>query len=212
MNIQPVSELAAQAARVLDAGARRPFAPAAELTRGAELVRPLTFQGDPEPAMQPVVERCLRRRKIADPGAAATFEALLAASPLLRWNDIHDGYGSEPGMEHFCDNYSFCALAAPPKWVGGVAVPSPDVGLTFTIQGPGVFYPDHAHKAVEIYYVIAGKALWKRGGEPWVERYPGEFILHTAGMRHAMWTGDEPLVAMAVWITDVESPIAVVRA
>ncbi|MBT5432407.1 MAG: cupin domain-containing protein, partial [Rhodospirillaceae bacterium] len=82
----------------------------------------------------------------------------------------------------------------------------------FTVQGPSVYYPDHAHKAVEIYYVIAGKALWKRGGEPWIERYPGEIILHTAGMRHAMQTGDGPMIAMAVWITDVESPIAVVRA
>jgi len=31
-------------------------------------------------------------------------------------------------------------------------------------------------------------------------------------MRHAMQTLDEPLIAMAVWITDVEPGIVVVRA
>ncbi len=212
MNLQPATDLATQAVHVLETGARRPFAPSAELLRGAGLIRELTFEGVTEPQSQPVVDRHLNEPEVNDPGAASMLAALRAASPLMRWNDIHDGYGGEPGMEHFCDNFSFAALASPPNWAGGVAVASKTVGLTFTLQGPDVYYPDHAHKAIEIYYVIAGKALWKRGGEPWVERYPGDIILHTAGMRHAMQTRDEPLIAMAVWITDVESPIAVVRA
>jgi len=212
MNLQPATDLANLAVQVLEAGARRPFAPSAELLSGAELIRGLSFDNASEPQSQPIVDRYLDSHQVNDPGAAAMLAALRAASPLMSWNDIHDGYGGEPGMEHFCQNFSFAALAAPPRWAGGVAVASKTVGLTFTLQGPDVYYPDHAHKAVEIYYVIAGKALWKRGGEPWVERYPGDIILHTAGMRHAMQTRGEPLIAMAVWITDVESPIAVVRA
>ncbi|MDG2482935.1 MAG: dimethylsulfonioproprionate lyase family protein [Alphaproteobacteria bacterium] len=212
MSLQNVAALADHARQVLENGANRPFAPAVELREGAELVSTLAFDGTPEPVSQPVVDRHLDQPSVRAPEAAEMLARLRAASPSLTWGDIHDGYGGEPGMEHFCRNYSYTPLAVPARWARGVAVPSPDVGLSFTIQAPGTYYPDHAHKAVEIYYVIAGKALWKRGGEPWIERYPGDIILHTAGMRHAMQTGDEPLIAMAVWITDVESGIVGVRA
>ena len=134
------------------------------------------------------------------------------AAPALTWLGGETGYGGETGMEAFNANYAFTALAAPEAWVSPGGAVTEEIGLSFTVQGPGATYPPHVHKAVEIYYVVAGKALWKRGGEPWVERYPGEAVLHTAGMRHAMRTLDEPLVAMAVWLGDTNSPIAVVRA
>lgn len=79
------------------------------------------------------------------------------------------------------------------------------------MQGPDVTYPPRVHKAIEIYYNIARKALWKRGDEPWIECCPGDVILHGAGMRHAMRTLDEPLVGMAVRISDTTSPVAIVR-
>ena len=115
-------------------------------------------------------------------------------------------------MEAFNADYSFMTLCGSARWARGCYAVSENIGLSYTVQGPHATYPDHAHKAIEIYYVISGKALWKRGDEPWVERYPGEVILHTAGMRHAMKTGDEPLVAMAVWISDINSGLVVVRA
>jgi quercetin dioxygenase-like cupin family protein len=99
-----------------------------------------------------------------------------------------------------------------PRWAKHAVTTSQKVGVSYTVQAPHTIYPDHAHAAVELYYVIAGKALWKRGGEPWVERYPGEVVLHETGMRHAMATGDEPLVACAIWISHTDAPVVVVRA
>jgi mannose-6-phosphate isomerase-like protein (cupin superfamily) len=194
------------------AAAAQPFAPRAELDRAVTLLSGLSFAGQASPRSHGVVERHLRPRAVRHRHAGALLDTLLETAPAIDWIGGDSGYGGEPGMEAFCANYAFCALAGPARWATGCSAVSDEVGFNFTVQGPGVTYPDHAHKAIELYYVVSGKALWKRGDEPWVERYPGEVILHTAGMRHAMKTADEPLVAMAVWISDIQAPLVVVRA
>ena len=203
MNLQPATDLATRAAHVLQVGARRPFAPSTELLCGADLIRELTFEGATEPQSQPIVDRYLNSHQVNDAGAAAMLAALRAASPLMSWNDIHDGYGGEPGMEHFCDNFSFAALAAPPRWAGGVAVASKSVGLTFTLQGPDVYYPDHAHKAVEIYYVIAGQGEWQKDSGDFVAYGPGSLIEMPSFTPHALSTGVTPVLILYAWIGDI---------
>jgi mannose-6-phosphate isomerase-like protein (cupin superfamily) len=204
-----LADLSAVALRAASAG---PFAPQAELELAARLIDGLTFAGEPAPRPHPAVERFLAQRQIRHPHARALLDALVTAAPSLAWRGGESGYGGEPGMAAFCASYASCTLAGLAHEATGCAAACDRLGLFYTVQGPGVVYPDHAHKAIEIYYVISGKALWKRGGEPWVERYPGEVILHTAGMRHAMATADEPLVTMAIWISDLRSGIVVVRA
>ena len=39
-------------------------------------------------------------------------------------------------------------------------------------------YPDHSHRAAEVYHVIAGSAEWWRDGEDWITRPPGAVITH----------------------------------
>lgn len=196
----------------LRAAGAQPFAPRAELDRAVALLSGLTFKGEASPRSHGSVERYLKPRAVRHPHARALLDTLVETAPAIDWIGGDSGYGGEPDMQDFCANYSFCALAGPGRWATGCSAVSDEVGFNFTVQGPNVTYPDHAHKAIELYYVVSGKALWKRGGEPWIERYPGDVILHTAGMRHAMKTADEPLVAMAVWISDIQSGLVVVRA
>ena len=212
MTAESYRKLAELSAIAWRAAAAQPFAPRAELETAVSLLGELKFHGEPAPRGHAAVDRHLRHRSVRHPHAAALQDALLEAAPAIDWIGGDSGYGGEPGMEAFCANYAFCALSGPERWATGCSAVSDRLGFNFTVQGPNVTYPDHAHKAIELYYVVSGKALWKRGGEPWVERYPGEVILHTAGMRHAMKTGDEPLVAMAVWISDIKSGLVVVRA
>ena len=204
-----LTELSAIAWR---AAAAQPFSPRAEIETAVNLLGGLTFTGQALPTSHGAVERYLKPRDLRHPHANALLGALVETAPAIDWIGGPSGYGGEPDMQAFCANYAFCALAGPAGWARGCSAVSDKVGFNFTVQCPNVTYPDHAHKAIELYYVVSGKALWKRGGEPWVERYPGDVILHTAGMRHAMKTTDEPLVAMAVWISDINSGLVVVRA
>ena len=76
--------------------------------------------------------------------------------------------------------------------------------VAFTLQAPDILYPLHRHKAREIYHVISGVAEWKRDGEPWRRRHPGEWLFHDSDQGHAMRTADEPLLTMAAWIDHLD--------
>lgn len=204
--------LADLSAVALRAAAVQPFAPRAELALAVRGINALDFAGQPDPAGHGAADRHLKARTVRHPHAGAVLDALIAAAPSASWTGGDSAYPGEPGMETFSADYAFMSICGSARWAHGCYAVDENLGLSYTVQGPNAIYPDHAHKAIEIYYVISGKALWKRGDEPWVERYPGEVILHSAGMRHAMKTGDEPLVAMAVWISDVNSGLVVVRA
>ena len=86
-----------------------------------------------------------------------------------------------------------------------------ELAVDISLQGPDIYYPPHAHRAVEIYAIIGGTGDWKRGLEPWTSRPPGDLILHPSGIRHAMQSNAEPLLALGFWTTDLESPIVIVR-
>ena len=72
------------------------------------------------------------------------------------------------------------------------------VCLGLTLIGPETLYPAHAHPAIELYYVIAGTALWTAGGVTHAQP-PGSFILHPSQVVHSMQTAAEPLLALYTW-------------
>lgn len=77
--------------------------------------------------------------------------------------------------------------------------------LGFTLMGPRLLYPDHAHPAIELYHVMAGRPTWTADGVT-TEREAGEFVLHPSEVSHAMRTYDEPLLAIYAWRGDIVSP------
>ena len=171
------------------------------------LSRPVTPRAV-EPAHAPVVPGWL----VAAVQAAATpherrlADALLAASPSLRWIAP---YQPGDGADALAAGYAVTMLVGtgiPPRPGYQVPFVNPDVLVTFTLQAPGIFYPLHRHKAPEIYHVISGAAQWRRDGEPWRQRLPGEWFFHASEQGHAMRTGDEPLLALAAWIDHLGAP------
>lgn len=162
-------------------------------------------------ALPDTVVRYLKPGDIKHKQAHALLERLADAADRLPWSPAfypEDGHADIP---QFWKNYAFAMAVSHSRWADQAMLTSSEVGLSFTVQAPHTVYPEHAHTAVELYYVISGKAHWKRGTEPWVTRYPGEIILHTTGMRHAMMTGDEPLVACAMWVSHTDAPVVIVR-
>ncbi len=159
-----------------------------------------------------VVKNYLPSDGVLHPEANGVLKSLYAVAGQLPWISSfypEDGFDD---VSRFADGYACSMVITDPRYADSSLASSRSVSLNFTVQAPHTIYPDHAHTAVELYYVISGKAHWKRGSEPWVTRYPGDVILHPTGMRHAMQTGDEPLVASAVWVSHTDAPVVIVRA
>jgi mannose-6-phosphate isomerase-like protein (cupin superfamily) len=76
------------------------------------------------------------------------------------------------------------------------------------LLGPGTHYPDHSHRAEEVYHPLGGEALWKMGKGEFALRKPGECIYHPSTIRHAMQTQKESLLALFCWSGDTHTPAA----
>ncbi len=176
---------------VLDELLNTPFA------RGAD---------DVEPARPPAVSDFFDAavRCAATPRERMLAGALASASPHLRWIAP---YGRGEGADELVTGYATTMLSMPgPPPRAGYQAPftNPNVLVTFTLQAPRILYPLHRHKAPEVYHVISGEAEWKRDGEPWRRRQPGEWIFHASGQGHAMRTGGAPLLTLAAWIDHLD--------
>jgi quercetin dioxygenase-like cupin family protein len=130
-------------------------------------------------------------------GAAAAA----AAAEGLGWTGPAPVAGDDPARTAFVAGYAYAWLAGP---AGPLVTPA--LAVFLTIQAPHVTYPPHAHPAVELYQVVGGRAEWQRDGEPWRVRTPGEVLLHVTMQGHAMRSGTEPLLSVAVWLDRLDQP------
>ena len=173
------------------------------------LSRPFPRRADAvEPAQTPAVSDHLDAavQAATTPRERMLAGALVSASPHLRWIAP---YQAGDGADELVEGYASALLSMPglpPRYGHQAPFANPDVLVAFTLQAPGILYPLHRHKAPEIYYVISGVAEWRRDGEPWRRRQPGEWLFHASDQGHAMRTGDDPLLAMAAWIDHLNCP------
>ncbi|MCP4329259.1 MAG: cupin domain-containing protein [Alphaproteobacteria bacterium] len=165
-----------------------------------------------EPRRLPATDRhlgtALAEARLA--GAGDLAAAIDALADQLRWHDTYGFYGHDPSLEPFQGEYAFTAIMAPESRGRFGLLTSDRTFFGLSLQGPNIYYPPHAHTAVEVYYVIAGSAAWRRGDEAWTIRKPGTFILHDSGVAHAMRTANEPLLCLYSWVTDLVSPVDLV--
>ena len=178
---------------ILDELMSRPFPPSAAAV---------------EPAHRPVVSSCLDAavRAATTPRERMLAGALASASPHMRWIAP---YQAGEGADEMVTGYASTLLSmpgSPPRKSHQAPFANPDVLVAFTLQAPDILYPLHRHRAPEIYHVISGAAEWRRDGEPWRRRLPGEWLFHASDQGHAMRTGHEPLLAMAAWIDHLDCP------
>jgi len=133
-----------------------------------------------------------------------TPTARLAAaleSADLAWRPSYPELAGNAEFDAFIGGYSYAQIAGPdgPLMTNAISIFA-------TIQAPGLLYPPHHHAATEVYVAVGGRAEWQRDTEPWRRRNPGSIILHTSDMPHAARTHDEPLLAIAVWLDNLEGP------
>lgn len=158
-----------------------------------------------------VVERYLGdcRALARDPLAERLVTAMEREPERVAWHPSKS-YDDEPAMTDFLPRYAVAVIFGPDRFGRRCPYFSDRASLGVTLQAPDVDYPAHAHEAVEIYYILAGSVDWQQGDGVWRRKVPGDFVLHEAQEPHAMRTGDEPLLAMFAWVSDLMSDVYLV--
>ena len=144
-----------------------------------------------EPCSLPVLRWMPELAPLAAPAASPIVHAILEAYTHLQWRQT---YGPADFGAAFLQRYAWTELLG---MRGPIA--SDEVACGFLVLAPWTLYPSHTHEAEEIYLPLAGTALWKKGGEDFIERPSGCLIHHPSWVPHAMQTGTEPLLALYVW-------------
>ena len=108
-------------------------------------------------------------------------------------------YPPHPSADDLSKRIGFAELIGPdgPMY-------SPQCRVGFTLMAADTFYPWHAHPAIELYLVIAGRAEWT-ASDTRQEVPPGGFVLHRSNEPHAMRTLTEPLLALYSWSGDLDT-------
>jgi len=195
----------------------------AEGDRDPELTRPMALLADgldhvivAEPTPQTelsVVDQHFEAALAAGVGVPADLARIVAGQ--TNWAQPYPDYVGQPDMDALRANYAYSPIiGAAEDSISRKSMTSlylsDEVFAGLALQGPGVLYPAHVHKAAEIYWVISGTADWQ-WGDDWSTHGPGAVIFHDTGVRHATVTGDEPQLLLFAWVTDPDSIPVIIR-
>ena len=195
----------------------------AERDRDPGLARPMALLADgldhvtvaePTPPVGlPVIDRHFETALASGVGVPADLARIVAGR--TSWAQPYPDYSGQPDMNALRANYAYSpVIGAVEDAISGNAVTalyhSDEVFVGLVLQGPGVVYPAHVHKAAEVYWVISGTADWQ-WGDDWSTHGSGAVIFHDTGVRHATVTGDEPQLLLFAWVTDPDSIPVIIR-
>ncbi len=130
-----------------------------------------------------------RAHELAD--LAASLDAL---RDVLCWSQ-NAAYDESTVSRELLDGYAYAVLTAPD---GPIPCESPLCG--YLMMAPELTYRDHWHAPREIYLVLTPGAQWCLDSGDWFDVAPGDLIVHEPWQKHAMRTGDAPLLAFAAWL------------
>lgn len=125
---------------------------------------------------------------------APEWACLNTIAPHAEWRQT---YTAEEVGEDFLANYAYVELAGPSGHYH-----CDTVRIFYGWWGPELLYPWHDHDAEEIYYILAGHAVFESDGLPTERLGPGDTRHHTSRQNHAMTTTDSAILALALWRGD----------
>ena len=139
----------------------------------------------------PYLERALEA-----PGADPLTRLLAPLAPALPWADTSANMTMPEG---FRGRYTVTKIIGPDGMI-----PAADFRFGTYLQYPDTWYPLHHHAAEELYLILSGTAEWTRDGVDGQPEPPGTLIRHAPHERHATRTLGEPLLALWVWLGDID--------
>ncbi|HUS53548.1 MAG TPA: dimethylsulfonioproprionate lyase family protein [Thermohalobaculum sp.] len=119
-----------------------------------------------------------------------------AIAPRVSWVEV----SKRPMPASFAGRYSYCEIVGQDP----TSVQAPDIRFGAYLQFPDTWYPRHWHAAEELYLPLSGTADWTRDGVTDRPAPPGTLIRHASYEHHATRTGPEPLLALWVWLGDLD--------
>jgi hypothetical protein len=134
---------------------------------------------------------------LAERDAPDVATALRPLGSHLPWRYGYAPRADAPGLDGSMGWAEIVGPAAP--------LVSDDVCFGLTLIGPHAHYLPHRHPAVELYRIVVGHPHWTVDQTTSL-RAPGDAILHSSDVVHAMRTEHEPLLAIYSWTGDVLSP------
>ena len=132
--------------------------------------------------------------------------ALLAVSDRLEWRNTSKCAEDGPDIALLLSRFAIATVIG-----DGGLLSSDKVCAGFSLQAPDTYYPPHAHYAEESYWIICGDGDWRVGTKPWFAVEAGDSIYHESEARHAMQTNEQPLLAVWLWTSHLDSEVVIVR-
>ena len=172
---------------------------------GTPIVRAYPADSGPPLPILAQLPAALGVARDAVPDLADPLEAML---PALNWTQ-NPNYRRHPPSVDFLGRYGYAQFAGPSN-IPTLAA-SGELALGVLLLAPGTVYPAHAHPAEEVYLPLA-PARWQRGEEGWRDRRAGDLVHHPSGMVHATQAGEAPLLALYLWLGDLETAARIVGA
>ena len=122
------------------------------------------------------------------------MQKLIATQEMLYWGQT---YRREELGAAFLARYGWSKFLGPGS-------PLPDCALAcgVLLLGPQTEYPPHSHAAEELYLPLSGKAEFYREDDGWSSVSPLAPVHNPPRIRHAIKTGDEPLLVLYLWNGD----------
>ena len=122
---------------------------------------------------------------------APVIRALRRAAPELHWKQT---YAEAEVGQRFLDTYGYVELFGPEGHFRSAKLRG-YIGF----WGPDLTYDWHEHEAEELYFTLAGRAVFAARGAPNAMMRPGHARTHLTRQPHLMITLDQPYLAYAVW-------------
>ena len=131
-------------------------------------------------------------------GLAALFATERAS---CKWEQTYNRSDNE-ALNAMLEAYGFAEIIG--KWGPFV---SNHVRVGMVLWGPNIVYPQHRHKAEEVYLIVAGSAMFTigQGNEAITgKKRAGDVVRIPSNSLHGFTTSDEPIAILAVWLADSE--------
>jgi quercetin dioxygenase-like cupin family protein len=143
--------------------------------------------GTSTPVQLPVCQHISKACAVAQNSMHASSFAAIA--PSLVWK--RRSSGGPHASPNWPDNHANAVIIGQ----GGLEERD-DVAIGASLMSPHVRYPDHDHPPEELYMVLT-QGRFQHGDDPWVDISSGGTFHNPPGIKHAMASGDMPL--LAIW-------------
>jgi quercetin dioxygenase-like cupin family protein len=118
-------------------------------------------------------------------------DAFIAASPYAHWRQTYKG--TTVG-NRFLDEFGCYGLIGPES-----PFQSEKIRAWVVYMPRNFYYPWHQHPAEEMYFCIAGEAVFRRENFPDTCLKSGGTMEHSTNQPHSMETLNHPVMAYVVW-------------